>query len=237
MSVWDDLKDSADARLETDLLPAIYAAASLETEEVRQDLRDAGVPYVDLDHHPSVEELGIAADALIELARRDATAIGAAGGAAGAIGVPPEALASVIHVLRLAQRLCVLYGHDPERGPGYVVMCKTVAAAWQIELPEEMEVRVKDLPSTAAAQLPESKELASWIARKVATRAVWSVLGKGIRWIPGMATGISAYAANRRMKRQGRRMKALLQELATERAPRLLAGPSVEEAEVVEVDP
>jgi len=234
VSVWDDVKEAADERLETDLLTAIYAAASLETEEVKSDLRDAGVPFVDIDHHPTVEELGIAADALIELARRDATAIGAAGGAAGAIGVPPEALASVVHVLRLAQRLCVLYGHDPERGPGYVVMWKTVAAAWKIELPEEMEVRVKDLPQTAAAQLPESKEMAAWIARKVATRALWSVLGKGIRWVPGLATGISAYAANRRMKSQGRRMKALLEDHARTTAPKLLAGPSVEEAEVVE---
>lgn len=236
MSVWEDFKDKADDRLETDLLPAIYAAVSLETAEVQQDLEDAGVPYVRVGHHPSVEELGMAADALIELARRDATAIGAAGGAAGAIGVPPEALASVIHVLRLAQRLCVLYGHDPDQGAGYVVMWQTVAAAWQIELPEEMEVRVKDLPKTAAAQIPEAKELAAWIGRKVVIRAVWSVLGKGIRWIPGMATGLSAYTANRRMKSQGRRMKAHLDEMARDRAPRLLAAPSVEEAEVVEGD-
>ena len=99
-----------------------------------------------------------------------------------------------------------------------------------------MELRVKDLPSTAASQLPASKEMAAWIARKVATRAVWSVLGKGIRWIPGMATGISAYAANRRMKSQGRRMKALLQDMARDAAPRLLPAPPVEEAEVVEDD-
>lgn len=235
MSWWDDLKGSADQRLETDLLPALYAAASLDTREIRQELRVSGVPMVEplTGARPTLEELTLASDALIELARRQATVIGGAGGMAGAIGVPPEALASLVQILRLAQRLCVLYGHDPDEAAGYVMMWRAVGAAYQVTLPEEVELKIKDLPAAAAMQLPEVREAARWMARRVLQRAVWSVLGKGIRWIPGAATGVSAYVANRRVKAQGRRMKRLLLEDAKERTPKRLAGPELQEAEVV----
>lgn len=236
MSWWDELKASADDRLELDLLPALYAAASLDTADIRQELREASVPFVEplSGARPTLEELTLAGDSLIEIARREATVIGGAGGMAGAIGVPPEALASLVHVLRLGQRLCVLFGFDPDEAEGYVMMWRVVGAAYKVKLPEEVELKIRDLPAAAAMQLPEVREAARWMARRVLNRALWSVVGKGIRWIPGAATGLSAFSANRRVRAQGRRMKMLLLQDAKERTPKRLPGPGIEEAEVVQ---
>jgi hypothetical protein len=234
MDIWDHIGAGVEARLETDLLPALYAATALETAAIRATLTSQDLPWVDPDRAsiPPLEELSVAGEILVAQARKEAAGIGAAGGIAGAVGAPPEAMAAIIHCMRLGQKLCVLYGHDPETGQGHVTLWRCIGVAYELELPEEMEVKLRQLPQAAAMQLPAVRELAHWVLKRAVRRAVMGALGKGIRWVPGLATGLSAYSAQKRLGAQGVRMKRTLHEQASRDAP-----PRIEVVEAEVVDP
>ncbi len=233
MDIWDHIGAGIEARLETDLLPALYAATALETAQIRSSLSEQDLPYLDPARasQPALEDLALAAEILVAQARKEAMGIGAAGGIAGAVGAPPEAMAAIIHCMRLGQKLCVLYGHDPETGQGHVTLWRCIGVAYELELPEEMEVKLRRLPQAAARQFPAVRELANWVLKRAIRRAVMGALGKGIRWVPGLATGLSAYSAQRRLGAQGERMVSSLRERASKELPPRI---EVVEAEVVE---
>ncbi len=174
MDIWDHIGAGVEARLETDLLPALYAATALETAAIRATLTSQDLPWVDPDRAsiPPLEELSVAGEILVAQARKEAAGIGAAGGIAGAVGAPPEAMAAIIHCMRLGQKLCVLYGHDPETGQGHVTLWRCIGVAYELELPEEMEVKLRQLPQAAAMQLPAVRELAHWVLKRAVRRAV-----------------------------------------------------------------
>ena len=50
--------------------------------------------------------------------------------------VPPEAALSIVLVIRMIQRLCVVYGFDPETDRGEAALTRTLAAVWNVTLPE-----------------------------------------------------------------------------------------------------
>ena len=157
--------------------------------------------------------------------------MGAAGGAAGAAGVPPEVLALLVQTLRLAQRLSVVYGFDPETDRGQVMLWRAMGAAYDVDMPDgQLTVKVRDLPSTVAHNMPPARQAAAWMTRRVIRRAVWQVAAKGIRLVPGLSTGISAWSAQKRIQAQGRRMAQVLGR-ACEAHPIALLG--VIEAEIV----
>ena len=233
MSLWRDVLHLMERRLDEDLLPALYAAASLDTAVIREDLRKQDLAYADPREGlmPPVEDLDATAEVLVERARKRAGAVGAAGGVAGAVGVPPEVLALLIQTLRLAQRLSVVYGFDPETDRGQVMLWRAVGAAYEVEVPEgQLQVRVRDLPGTVRHNMPAARQAAGWMMRRVVRRAVWQVAAKGVRLVPGLSTGISAWSAQKRLQAQGRKMAAVLRRSCEVHPIGLL---SVIEAEVV----
>src|SRR5688572_24318944 len=129
-TAFGELFASLGERLDEDLLPALYAAASIPTADVRSWLRESGIPHVDPNSGATATaaELDEAARLVVEQTRDRATILGVASGLVGAVAVPPEVLASVVQTLRLAQRLAVLYGFDPETDAGKVVLWRAIAA-------------------------------------------------------------------------------------------------------------
>lgn len=204
------LMDNLGDRLDEELLPAIYAAASVPTAEIRAWMRDAGLPFVDHEAglNPSTSELDDAADRLVRQARDRAVALGIASGLVGAVAVPPEVLASMVASLRLAQRLAVLHGIDPETDAGKLLLWRAMAAAYDVELPEGMiGMRVRELPDVVRAQLPATAQATAWLARQIALRTLTSVAGRVYRLIPGLGAGIAAFSAYRRTAEMGRKMR------------------------------
>lgn len=197
-------------RLDEDLLPAIYAAASVPTDEVRAWLREEGIPFVDPDagQHPADADLEEAAKRVVRGTRNRATFLGFAGGALGAVAIPPEVLASLVAMLRLAQRLAVLYGFDPETDAGKLVMWRALAAAYEIQLPTQGPVgmRVRELPELFKSQVPATRQASTWLARQVVLRASSSVVGRVTRIIPGLGAGLAGFSAHRRTRAMGQRM-------------------------------
>jgi hypothetical protein len=233
-TAFGELFSSLGERLDEDLLPALYAAASVPTADVRSWLRESGIPHVDPASGASATavELDEAARQVVSQTRDRATILGVASGLVGAVAVPPEVLASVIQTLRLAQRLAVLYGFDPETDGGKVVLWRAIAAAYELELPAQgpLGLKVRELPDLVRAQLPATHQATAWLTRQVVGRTIASIAGRVTRLIPGLGAGLAGYGARKRIHEQGQRM-ILVYARASEGVPFELDG----ESEAVEV--
>ena len=153
-------------RLDQDLLPSLYAACSLRTSEILTEFAARSIVFSDWrtdQPRPGLSTLDDSAKLLIDQAKVRAGVIGAAGGIGGAVGVAPEVLASLVHTLRMAQRLGVIYGFNPETDRGRVMLWRALAAAYDVELPEQaqLDLRMRDLPGAAARQVPKSEAAAA----------------------------------------------------------------------------
>jgi hypothetical protein len=186
---------------------------SVPTAEVRAWLREEGIPFLDPDgdQGPSLQEVEAAAERIVGQAQGRAVALGVASGLAGAVAIPPEILATLVHVLRLSQRLAVMFGFDPETDRGRVLLWRALAAAYEVELPSQgsVGVRVRDLPEVVRAQLPATRQASLWLTRQVFWRSVMTAAGRVIRVVPGLGAGIAGWSGYRRTAAMGRRMIAV----------------------------
>ncbi len=205
-------------RLDEDLLPAVYAAVSVPTAEIRAWMQASGIAHVDPEAGgrggalpQGSGELEESANRVIAHARDRATALGIAGGFVGAVAIPPEILASMVSTLRLAQRLAVLHGFDPETEAGRIVMWRALAAAYEVKLPTQGPVglRVRELPDVLRSQVPATRQASAWLARQVVLRTTASVVGRFTRLVPGLGAGLAGFSAHRRTNAMGAKMVAV----------------------------
>jgi hypothetical protein len=231
MSVLAEWLVDAWERMDTRLPAGLYVAVSVPTEKYRADLRRRGRVFVD----PGVADV---APADVDFTARwviqqtGLTSAGVAGFAAtvGAISVPPEAVAQTLAVVRLAQRLAIVYGFDPETERGALLVWRAVARGFGVALPMDgpSDVRVKDLPALFLPRTVSSAGL--YVARATMQRSA-SLLARRIGRmfpVPFITPGISAWRANKRHNEVGERMMASLREAAG-----LDASPPMAEAVVV----
>jgi len=195
-------------RVDEDLLPSLYAAASLKTDHIRADLDARGEARHDTSPTPEPHELELTSRKVIQRASRRAAARGALAGAGGLLAVPPEAAASAVQSVRLAQRLVVVWGFDPESSLGQIHLARSLAAAYEIELPDQgpIDMRVRDLARISTPKLPELRNQTTALARVLAARSVVTLATRFSRWIPGVGAGLGAIGAHRNLVRQGHRM-------------------------------
>ncbi len=199
------------------MLPAIYNAASVSSAEIREELDALGLPFHDprtgRSHHRA--ELDDAALTLINRAARKATVRGAAGTFGGLITTAPEAVAAMVQTLRLAQRLAVLYGNDPDSDRGQLLLTRALAAAWQVELPREgaWTMNLRQLPELVRSRLPAQASRAGIpLARAIALRALVTATRRVGRVVPGFGTAVGAISARRELQAQGQRMVEVYQK-------------------------
>lgn len=221
-----DVLDRADSAL----VSGWYNSVSIHPERVRAWLRFRGLPFVDpaLPPAPPLSEVDHTAELVIS---RASTLVGALGGAAGLVGaasVPPEWVAANIAVLRLAQRLCVVYGFDPDGDRGQMALCRTLAAGYDVQLPETgpMRMRLRDLAALAGPGRPEPG-MGGRIARAMAVSSAWWVAGQITRFVPVVAASTHAWDAQRKVDEIGHKMLGVLRRLAE--APIAIEG-AIEEA-------
>lgn len=201
--------EAVDARLPHSAL----ALVSISTIRFRQDLRAAGWGFVDPEA-PACDALAMeqTAERVIEHASNKSGGISGLASLVGAASLPPEALAQVVTVLRLAQRLAVVYGFDPDDDRGQVAVWRALAAGLRVEMPEQgvLRMRASEIPGLVVASGSASAEM---------TRAVLAgvgalVAGRAWRFVPLVGTGVSMGELRREMTEVGHRMQAVLRRLS-----------------------
>ena len=229
VSPWLDTLGALRERIDSGLLPAVYSVASLETSAIRAAMDEADRPYrlQMTDDVPSLEALDDSAVWWIRRSTRRATVTGFAGGSLGAFSLPPEVLASLVASLRLAQRLAVTFGFDPETDRGSVVLWRAVADAYGLELPVAGVVGFKftELPQALAKQPEGHIPATALLVRRVIGKATTRVVRRFTRWVPGFGAGLGAWGARRQMRQMGETMHAVF---------RRAAGPSLPSADLIE---
>jgi len=197
-------------RVDEDLPPYLLQSMSIEMGEFRCALDAEGLAYIvpSSPHEHPPEALALSAQTAIKNSVRKASVVGAAGGLAGFFGVPPEAAARVLQSLRLAQRLAIIFGHDPGTDRGALHVRRALAAAWEFDLPKQanVDMRLSDLPTIVRAGLPAHHNGSVWLTRTMLTQATSAVGRRITRFVPGLGIGLGAFQARRNARAQGDRM-------------------------------
>ncbi len=212
MSPWRLIADALGQRLDADLLPALYSAASVPTFQLREEFRAAGIAFVDeaAGEWPDDEALARSVVAVSKGAARTAAAVGAVGGAAGLLALAPEMAAQTVASLRLAQRLAVVYGFDPDTDHGKLVLARALAAAWEVQLPDSARVTTRISDLTGLARSDGSRQaMVGWAGRQVARQSVGMLVGRVVRMVPGLGAGVGGVVAWRRQQLHAQRMAAV----------------------------
>ncbi len=221
-------------RLDEDLIPALISAASLDASEVREALDATGLAWHDpaRGRTAAVAELDASAAQVLRRSVNQATLRGGLAGLAGFAAIPPEAVAALVQLLHLAQRLAIIYGHDPDTDRGRVWLVRALAGAMEVELPRQgrWDLRLSHLKDAMLQANAEGPDRSAWLARTLTLRAAGTLGARLTRLIPGLSSGISAASARRTLRRQGQRMISVYQR--SWEGALLLEGPVEDAIEV-----
>jgi hypothetical protein len=197
-------------QLDKDLLPNLYRRAGLRTEAIRDELDAQNVPYYDptTGRTPTAIELDGSVQVVSARAVRAGTLTGGMAGFGGLLAVPPEVVASLVQTLRLAQRLAVIYGHDPETERGRLLLWRGIAAAFDVDLPAEgsLEWRLQRLAESLQEKAQAQRITPDRIARTLTVRLAVTLTGRVSRLIPGVGAGLGAWEGRKRLQEQAARM-------------------------------
>lgn len=220
MSIFAQAVEGLLERADQRLLALWYQAASIRVGRLRDALRERRATFVDPHRAPTAPlppliEVDRTAQEILEDAIETAAGRSRLAGLAGALSLPTEVVSTTVASLRLAQRLCVVYGFDPDTDRGRMALCQALAVAFDTELPpagpvgfkvsELAEiVRVRSTPPSVSARL----------TRAMATQtALWAVTRPG-RWLPLVGAHGQAARARARTEAAGQRMVDVLRRLS-----------------------
>lgn len=204
---WEIFARALGDRVDAELVPALYERVSVPTAQIREELRALSLPFQDVEAG-QVHELNDLVESARKLVRSGAwksAGLGALSGALGPLAMPPELAASMAHHLRLAQRLAVVFGFDPETDAGKVVVARAMAAAYDVALPDSarLDLRVRNLPALFSR---ERTDTGTWLAKQVVQRTAASLTQRVTRLVPGLSVGLGAWSAGRRTGRLAEKM-------------------------------
>lgn len=205
-------------RVDDRLVHGWYRSMSVPSERVRRHLRHAGRPFCDprAPSQPTLIELDGTARWVIDQSRFNATALGGIAGLAGLASVAPEVAATVVAVMRMAQRLAIVYGFDPESDRGQMALWRALAAGFEVDLPDRgpVGIRVSDLPAIVAPRVLAPRTVGGNLAASILRKAAWMVAGRVTRLVPIYSSGTAALNSRRNMAEMGDRMRLVYRRMA-----------------------
>lgn len=221
MSRLSELGGEVVRRLDDESLRVLFAGISVRAEAVQRRLARSNLAWVGREGvAPTPWELQRAAEAVVGWTRATASFVGGVAGLGGALGVPPEAALWIAAVVRMAQRIGVVYGFDPESERGRVALGRVLAEAFQVELPDQGpdRLRISDLlgalrPSSPGVSVP------AVLARAVVVRAALQVVGRAARLVPVLSSGWSAVDGQQRTAEIGQAIVRAWQRLSDRALP------------------
>jgi hypothetical protein len=210
--------ETIDARL----LSVLLGRMSVPTRRTRTWLRGRRWPFVDPerpvdDPSPSPQAIDRTADRVIARYATQASVLGLAAGLGGMASIPPEVLASAIGAYRLAQRLCVVYGFDPESDRGQMALWRALAQAYGLDLPESgvVSMRASQLPGMLTGRgAGQGENVSGTLTRAALRTTAWRVAGRVSRFVPVLAALTQSSRERRQFRELGVEMKAVLRRLS-----------------------
>ncbi len=194
-------------RVDEDTAPAVLRRMSVDTDALTADLRARGLRWDSAENasRPDAADLDKTARYLIDSAARSSGILGAASGLVGFAGVPPEAVARLVHSFRLAQRLAFIYGHDPETDLGKIRVRQALSEAWGFELPAQAsdDIKLSQLPKILESGTLAIHDGPAWLIQTLARSAAGAVGRRATRWIPGLGAGMGLLYGRRLARQQG----------------------------------
>ncbi|NCG21907.1 MAG: EcsC family protein [Rhodobacterales bacterium] len=211
MALNDTLRDLLH-RADEGLISGWYKAISLSPDRVHRQIRAAGHNIDDLSDR---EQRTRAAHWVIDQVRFRATVLGGLAGLGGLASVPPEAIAHTVGVLRMGQRLGIIYGFDPHTDRGQMALWQALAAGYEVKLSERGPVgmRVSDLPSIVAPAVVAPRTVGSSLIGEIIRKSAWTLGARVSRVVPVASAGVAAVYSRRHMQQVGHRMHAVFQKL------------------------
>jgi hypothetical protein len=195
-------------------IEAAFSAVSVDPDKLRARLRTQGLVYQHetASNPPTMDQLNQTAERVIKLSSDNATAMGGIAGAIGALSLPPEIAAHIIAVVRLAQRLAVVYGFDTKTDQGRMVLWQVLAEGFEVDFPAggSTAIRLSEVLSVR----DNTKSVTSSLAQAMVRRSSRLVGRRFQRLIPILSSAPAAMAARRRVLEAGQRMHVTYRQLA-----------------------
>ena len=197
-------------RVDEDAAPALIKRMSIDAATLRAELTARGLRWDDPgdSQRPDGAELAKSAKHVIDASVRSSGLLGAASGVVGLAGVPPEAMARLIQSFRLAQRIAIIYGHDPATDRGRIHVRRALSAAWGFELPVQAseDIKLSQLPRVLDAGTLALHDGPAWLAKTLAKSATSAIGRRASRWIPGLGAGMGLLHGRKLARVQGEKM-------------------------------
>ena len=209
---WDEAKTWADERL----LSNAYAGISVNVRKFRTKLREANKPFLDphVPDEPMLSEVDRTAAWVVEQVSVQTAIRSGLASLGGALSIPPEVVLTIATLVRLAQKLAIVYGFDPKTDSGQMVMWRALAAGLETELPESgpLGMRLRDLAKVVS--VPSSEQVGAAVTRALVRKSAWMVLRRVTRFVPALALGSSTVGGRRKMQAAGARMMPVFRSLS-----------------------
>lgn len=206
------------SRVDDRLVAGWYRTMSVQTAREQRRLRTARRPFIDPKQEvkPSLSELDATAHWVIQQSRFNAAALGGFAGLGGIASVPPEIAASIVAVLRLGQRLAIVYGFDPDSDRGQMALWRALAAGYDVDLPDRgpVGIRVSDLPAIVAPRALAPRTVGGNLAAQIVRKSAWMIAGRITRLLPVMSSGSGAMRSRQTMGEIGERMRTVFRQMA-----------------------
>ena len=206
------------SRVDDRLVAGWYRTMSVQTARERRRLRIARRSFVDPKsaEKPTLADLDTTAHWVIQQSRFNATALGGFAGLAGVASVAPEIAASIVGVLRLGQRLALVYGFDPDTDRGQMALWRALAAGYDVDLPDRgpVGIRVTDLPAIVAPRALAPRTVGGDLAAQIVRKSAWMIAGRVTRLLPVMSSGSGALRSRQNMGEIGERMRLVFRQMA-----------------------
>lgn len=207
----DELARAVFEVLDEGIFQAAWRLAWVSEDDVLRDVRRSGASAGSLDDLRALptEALDAVADQFIGRARRSAALSGASMGAAGWAGLPPGLGHLVVVIVRMAERISLLYGFDYRTDRGEIALWKALASATGAQVDwEGTEAQI-------LRRLPAVVTGTGTFANPLLLRAIQAVLARiaiifglrATRWIPLVGGGSGALLNWLQVGRVGRRLK------------------------------
>lgn len=194
----------------------LYRSISVSVSRTRSRLRAAGLPFVEPGVvAPRPVELDATAQWVIAQSRASSAAVGGMAGLWGILSIPPEIGAYLVATVRMAQRLAIVYGFDPESDRGRMALAQALAVGFDIELPERgrMSLSLTDL-FQVLSKGPGSTSFGAVLTRSLLSRTARMIGGRATRFVPLLSSGFVAADNQRRTGEIGAKMLGVFTRLA-----------------------